>query len=396
VDAQARLERAEQHIFSTGVDDAGARLALANARYGVAKIHHVQEALGLPADATFVTAPDLTVTRNQRRWRSGFGYGGAVTWGNGEDELVVLDLKANACGMIAGTLDHLPDRSDLLRRIHDLSRSDVELEGILVAWDFGNSNHFVDVFRVIAADGESFPPYAFLMHFAGDELRGDTDDGPGLYWDESVTLRRRMQVHETPFGRLRVLVGDDARDYACRFQRAESFARARRRYAADRLFDRYELLSNDTHQGLTGLNRMVLGCYTFADRDRLYPVGLRPDLPSYLVRGKPNLGCDAMERLGYAARAAEHGVERHVRGANLLPHGGGYAFPDISRVLGVHEVNGSRYFELEPCGAYGVQIVEHPADLPFEYRRREVLDRALELDMLEVAASLVPEYVLKV
>ena len=41
-------------------------------------------------------------------------------------------------------------------------------------WDFGNSNHFVDLFRVMPADGERFPPYAFLMHFAGDELRGDT------------------------------------------------------------------------------------------------------------------------------------------------------------------------------------------------------------------------------
>lgn len=396
MDAQDRLERAEQHIFSTGVDDAGARLALANARYGLAKIHHVQEALGLPPSATFVTAPDLTVTRNERRWRSGFAYGGAVTWGRGGDELVVLDLKPNACGMIAGALDRLPARSELLRRIHELARSEVEIDGVAVAWDFGNSNHFVDVFRVMPADGEHFPPYAFLMHFAGDELRGDTEHGPGLYWDESPTLRRKMKVHETPFGRLRVLVGDDAPEYACQFRRAEAFARARRRYAADRLFGNYELISNDTHQGLVGLNRMVLGCYTFGDPERLYPVGLRPDLPSYLVRGRPNLGAEAMARLGFASRAADHGVEEQVCGANLLPHGGGYAFPDISRVLGVHEVNGSRYFELEPCGGYGVQIVEHAADLPFEYRRREVLDRAIELDMLEVAASLVPEYVLKV
>jgi hypothetical protein len=40
--------------------------------------------------------------------------------------------------------------------------------------------------------------------------------------------------------------------------------------------------------------------------------------------------------------------------------------------------------------------VEDVRDLPFEYRNREVLDRALELDMMEVAACLHPQFVLKI
>ena len=396
VDQQARLTRAEQHIFSTGLTDSGARLALANMRYGLAKIHYVQEVLGMRPDATFVTAPDVTVTRNSARWRSGFGYGGAVTWGGGRDELVILDLKPNACGIIVGGLERLPDPLELLERIHDLTRTEVEIDGVPVAWDFGNSNHFIDVCRVVPAEGEHLPPYVFMMHFAGDELRGESRLGPGLYWDQSATLRARMRVYETPFGPLRVLVGHDACQYLGFYRRVEAFVRQRRRYAADRTFDAFELLNNETHQGLVGMNRMVLGSYSFTGDDLLYPLGLRPDVPSYLVRGRPNLSRRVMEQLDFGARARRLGVEEHVAGAHLLPHGGGYVFPDVVGVSRVHSLNGERYFELEPRSGQGRQIVEDVRDLPFEYRNREVLDRALELDMMEVAACLHPQFVLKI
>ena len=116
MDRQRLLQRATEHIFSTGLDDGAARLGLTNMRYGLAKIHLAQESLGLIPDATFIAAPDLSVTRNSSRWRSGFGYGGRVTWGDGQQELIILDLKPNCCGMLAGGLDYLPARDDLLRR----------------------------------------------------------------------------------------------------------------------------------------------------------------------------------------------------------------------------------------------------------------------------------------
>lgn len=395
-DTAHRLARAEEHIFSTGLSDSGARLAQANMRYGLAKVHQVQEDLGMAPDATFVTAPDFTVTRNDARWRSGFGYGGAVTWGDGSADLVILDLKPNACGIIVGGLERPPDRFELLERVEELARTEVLIDGIQVEWDFGKSNHFIDVCRVISCHGEDLPPYAFMMHFAGDELRGDTRQGAGIYWDRSPTLRDRMHVHATPWGPLRILLGADAREYLCAYGKAESFVRKRRRFAATHLFGPHERLSDETHQGLVGMNRMVLGCYSFESPRQLYPVGLRPDLPAYLVRGKPNLSRAVMERLGYDQRARRLGVERQVEGAHLLPHGGGYVFPDVEAVARVHEVNGTRFFELQARGGLGHQIIRDVSDLPFEYRDRRVLERALELEMLDVAACLLPEYVLKV
>jgi hypothetical protein len=390
------LARAEQHIFSTGLADSGSRLALANMRYGLAKLHHLQESLGLAPDATFVTAPDFTVTRNDARWRSGFGYGGAVTWGDGSEDLIVLDLKPNACGIIVGGLERLPDRLELLERVHELSSMEVVIDGIRVDWDFGKSNHFIDVCHVVASDGESLPPYAFLMHFAGDELRSDTPFGHGIYWDSSPALRERMHVHETPWGPLRVLLGEHAREYFGRYLLVESFVRKRRSFAAAHLFGPHVLLSNETHQGLIGMNRMVLGCYRFESAGQLHPLGLRPDLPCYLVRGRANLSRSVMERLGFDRRARRLGVEEQIEGAHLLPHGGGYVFPDIKGVTRVHEMNGTRFFELEPRQGHGRQIVRDVSDLPFEYRDRKVLERALDLEMLDVAACLLPEYVLKV
>ena len=87
------LRRAERHIFATGPRDCGQSLCVVNMKYGLAKIHYLQQQLGLPADATFIGAPDMTVTRNLNRWNSGFGYGGKLTWGDGAQELMILDIS---------------------------------------------------------------------------------------------------------------------------------------------------------------------------------------------------------------------------------------------------------------------------------------------------------------
>jgi hypothetical protein len=309
---------------------------------------------------------------------------------------VILDAKPNACGMIAGGLDRLPDRVELLERVHGLRAAGLEIDGVPLEWDLGKSNHFIDLCRLEAVEGADLPPWMFLMHFAGDELRGETALGPGLYWDASPALQRLMVVHETPFGPLRVLEGRHAHDYLAAFRRVERFVQDRRLRAADWLFGDYELINNETHQGLVGLNRMVLGCYHFDDGDRLYPLGLRPDAPSYLVRGRPNLGRRAMEALGFSERARRLGVAEQVEEAHILPHGGGYAFPDFGDVMHVYELDGERYFEVAPANGRGRQILDQVRHLPFEYRDGSVLRRTLELEMGVVVANLVPEFVLKV
>lgn len=390
------LQRAGEYIFSTGLNDGASCLGIANMQYGLAKIHWVQRELGIPANATFISAPDLTVTRNTSRWRGGFGYGGSLTWGDGNLDLMILDSKPNACGMIVGLLDHLPDKAELLRRVHVLNQEYVEIDDVPIEWDLGKSNHYIDLFRVEPVAAEEFAPYAFMMHFAGGELRGETEHGAGLYWDRSPTLRSRMKAFDSPFGTVRVLIGDDARDYVEFYQWVDALVQKRRRYAADRLFDDYALLNNETHQGLTHANQIVLGCYHFTDAERLYPIGLRPDEPAYLVRGRPNLSPETIATLGYEERARRLGVYEQLTSANLLPHGGGYAFPHIRRVIDVHTLDGERYFELELHDSRGPQIVTGVRDIPYEYRGHAVVAQTIELGMADIAARLQPEYILKV
>ena len=143
--ARISLERAREHVFMAGVDDSGARLCEANIPFGLAKIHAAQEELGLPPDASFVGSPDCTITRNERRWAQGFGYGGVYQWSG---ELAVLDIKTNSCGMLAGALDRFPELEAVRERLHALDREGLELDGIAVDNDLTESNHFVDVLTI--------------------------------------------------------------------------------------------------------------------------------------------------------------------------------------------------------------------------------------------------------
>lgn len=397
MDAEDLLERAEQHIFSTGLEDSGCRLGVANTKYGLAKIHWVQQEMGLEPNATFISAPDMTITRNTNRWKSGFGYGGKLRWGDGQQEWMILDLKPNACGMLVGGLESRPSSKDLIVRAHRLKREVTHLDGVELHWDLGKSNHFIDVFRVEPLTDEHFPPYFFILHFAGSEMRGDGPWGDGIYWDHSQALQRKARVFETPFGPLRILIGEEAVKYYQFFRRVEAFAKKRRILAADWLFGEYKLINNDTHQGLISLNEIVLGSYVVEEGvDKLFPMALRPDLPAYLVRGKPNLSPETIENLGFEKRAQRLGVYEQLTRANIVPHGGGYVFPHILNVLAVHDIEGERYFEVDLLNERGREFITSIREIPYEYRGRQVVLRTVELGMAELVARLTPVYILKI
>jgi hypothetical protein len=397
MERETLLKRAEQHIFSTGLEDSGCRLGLFNMKYGLAKIHWVQQQMGLEANATFISAPDLTVTRNTDRWRSGFGYGGKIRWGDGHLEMVILDLKPNACGMLVGGLKSLPDSGDLIVRAHRLKREATHLDDVELEWDLGKSNHFIDIFQVEPLTDQPFPPYVFIMHLSGSEMRSDGPWGDGLYWDSSQALQRKARTFETPFGPLRVLTGEEAVKYYQFYKRVEAFSGKRRLLAADWLFGEYEVINNDAHQGLIGLNEMVLGSYIVEEGvDKVFPITLRPDLPAYLVRGRPNLSPETIENLGFEKRSRRLGLYEQLTSANIIPHGGGYVFPHILNVLAVHDIDGERYFEVDLLNERGREFITSIREIPYEYRGRKVVLRAVELGMAELVARLTPVYILKV
>ncbi|RMD95174.1 MAG: hypothetical protein D6813_00815, partial [Calditrichaeota bacterium] len=195
------LERAKQYLFYTGPLDVGAQLCLENMKYGLAKIHFVQQLLGLQPNATFIASPDVTVTINSYRWQSGFGYGGKLAWGNGSEELIFLDTKPNCCGMFVGGLDRLPSKQKLIERSVKMKQERCEIDGVKIKWNLEKGNHFVDVFEVRPLNAQiTLPPYAFMAHTSGSELKKKTHLGPGLYIDSSETLLDWAEFVATPFG----------------------------------------------------------------------------------------------------------------------------------------------------------------------------------------------------
>ncbi|MEA3403065.1 MAG: hypothetical protein U9R79_17620 [Armatimonadota bacterium] len=392
---QAAVDRAAEHIFSMGLGDVAARMSELNMAYGLAKMHLVQEELGGPPDATFVGTPDLTITRNEARWGAGIGYGGRITWGDGELPVVFLDVKPNCCGMLVGGLGQPPELRRLVRRLDAMLEDHAELDGVPIDWDIGTGNHFVDLMAVEPVDPEAqLPPWCFVLHFSGAELRGENPLGMGLYWDGSAELRRRMRVFDTPWGPCRTLLDDDAREYWQFFQRAERFARQRRLMAAERLFGDFEIIANLHHQGLMHQNAMLLGCQD-TSAGGLVPVMLRENTPGYLFHALPNLADEVIDVLGWRERAVRHGVLDRLQSANVIPHGAGYMLPDLATVAEVHEIDGRRYYEVESAQG-GVRIVlGTPRHLTYAYRGRRVILASAEYRLGEIAARLQPVSVLK-
>ncbi len=401
--SESRLERAREHCFMGGVGDSGMSLCAANVPYGIAKIHAVQEQLGHPADATFVASPDATVTRNDIRWKQGFGYGGMYAW---TGDFHVLDIKANACGMAVGALPSLPSFAEARERLHRFGHEGMTIDGIEIDNDLHESNHFVDVFT-LAADGQREPApggarHFFIMHSSGHEHRGPTPRGVGLYWDLSEELMKMARTFDTPWGTLRVLVGDAAHEWYRFYRRIQDFNHKRRERLAQVLFGEHRMLINATHQGLVrGFNFANIGCYTFADEtpeaDRMFPLTLSPVHPAFLVRGKRNLDAAAIERMGWTEQVRRHGLEQRLASTNILPHGGGYTYARFKGVSRVIE-NGpdDRLFELAPSDpSQPAETVRTPKELKYAYRGLEVMQRMEELGFGDAVVKLDIDYVLK-
>ncbi len=397
MDKKEILRNAKDHCFFIGLNDSGAELCKANAPYGIAGIHYIQLQLGISPNATFISTPDMTISRNVSRWKSGFGYGGKISWGAGDKEFVILDVKPNACGMLVGGLEALPDIEVLINTLHKMEKDTIKIDDIEVMWDFYKSNHFIDLFEVrsIAKTDIDLPPYAFIIHGSAGEFKGDNKSGFGLYFDSSKQLNEMAEHIQTPFGDFHVLTGSNAAKYFEKYQYIENFSKRKRKLAAELLFGKFMEISNENHQGLINMNEIVLGCHHLK-KASLFPLALRGDLPAYLVRGKPNLSSEIIELLGFEKRAKRLGVYDRLLNANIFPHGGGYVFPDILSVNKVIEIDAQRYFEVEMQNDRGRKIIAEVSELPFEYRGRTVVLRALEIGLIEIIAKFIPQYVFKI
>jgi hypothetical protein len=196
-----------------------------------------------------------------------------------------------------------------------------------------------------------------------------------------------------------VLEGDDAAWFYDAYDKVQAWNQRRRAAIADVLFDEWEPVVNATHQGMSAMNDCQLGCYVFDDDDIergvRFPLTISADLPVYLVKPKPNLSETVAERVGFMDRARRLGVEERVLGANLLPHGGGYRYPQIERVEEVI-VDGPdrRRFALRRTDGL-TEIIENPRSQSFGYRGLEILSKLEELELGDLVLETEVRYVVR-
>jgi len=291
----------------------------------------------------------------------------------------------------------------LAQQIVDFQDSSPNLDGIKVEWDFAVGNHYINIYQLEIGSMEGLgetelPPYLFAIHGSAPELKTSTERGPGLYYHHSTILRDNAQIIETPFGNSLVLLDSEAKDYAKFNDYAMGFSKRRRELGASLIFADYDwtVISNVNHQGLVGVNSMLLGTHDRVKDKTLLPVGLREDLPFYLLKGNKNLELDIIDSLGFHERAESLGVLSRLRNANLCPHGGGYSFPRLAGIISVEELRDRRrVYTAELNYGRGNELFIFPKDLEFSYRGREVILRTLELGMGEIIARLSPDFVLK-
>jgi hypothetical protein len=170
------------------------------------------------------------------------------------------------------------------------------------------------------------------------------------------------------------------------------------------LFDEYEVISNKSHQFLADYNNSYLGCHSTDlskkngnDQSNLFPICLRADMPAYIFEGKANFSYTVLKNRGFLGTAEKYDLLNILLNANVLPHGGGYAFPDVENVEQVIEFEDKRYFLCNLKSKIKTRkIFKSPSEMEFMYRGRNVILKTLQLDLGVVVARLVPDYVLKI
>jgi hypothetical protein len=395
------LSRTEDFIFSTGINDAAARLCRANMKYGLAQFQLIQEKYGFEPKATFISSPDETISRNTFRWNSGLGYGGRINWGKGDDKLIFLNLKPNCCGILVGGLEEIPDPYYIIKKIDEIKSKPLYYDNVPINWDFGVSNHFINCFETKNLSSLDLPPYVFLIHGSAPEFNDD-DYGLGLYVDLSKSLRELAKEEETIFGKQFILLDSDATEFLNFHRKALEFSNKKREVIAQNLFNNnFQIICNQPHQFLKDYNNSYLGsnCTDLSCEiitSEIFPTTLRADIAAYLFKGKTNFSETILKNLGFLERAENLELSDLLMNANILPHGGGYNFPDIHKVIDVLEYKDERYFVTSlKTNTSRLKIIKNMREIQYEYRGRDIVLKTLQLDLGEIIARLNPLFSLK-
>lgn len=380
------LDVARQHIHSKcSINDSGSRLSLHNINIGLAKVLYVLQSLGYLPDASFFSSPDLTPPKGISKWEWGLTAGGLLSWGDGSRPLIFLDPRVSIGSALVGGFSEPVHIDQLYARIEKVKESTIKVGGITTRWDYNAGNHFINIYETIEKDKTQLPPYIFIVHGSAREITEPTKLCHGLDYQKSGELREKMKTVETPLGICRILVDKDAEKFFKQYKKAEDFALRKHQTYAEQIFGDFRLISNKIHHGYINANNVVLGCYHLSPGNQdLYPITLRPDLHSFLVRGKLRKN----QKKEPASGIGEY-LESAIYSGTVIPHGGGATYPHIKNILKDYRLYGGSHLILEALDSSSI-IIENLQSQQSAYRGLEVIECAERNELIQIAAELAP------
>lgn len=364
------LTRGRQNIFGIDQGDFSATVARRNLERGLGRMFSALDKIEKGAEARFFCSPDFTVTRNNKRWQAGIAYGGLLEVLS-KRSIVFPDIRPNTCGTLTGKINEEITPKELTRRISRYCSAISSSE-----WDYGRKNHFVNMYTSKNSESK-----VFIIHGCPRSVRHDNGDNHGLYLDLSPSWLPLLQTFPTPLGNVSCLLDAAAKTYWHTYKKAEEFSMRSREELAIALFGDFELIANETHEGMTSEFTYILGCHAPTTTSAIFPLLTTLSDKAYLVKAKSINPCPSPK-----------GV------LGLLPHGMGYVFPMEGDVEIQIENNGQTLYVLTPSkgasdlGQIAFRGFEH---VPFDYRSSNLVQEWECQQIFDIIDTLRPEISVK-
>jgi hypothetical protein len=298
------LSRADEHLIDWAAPDLAGRASVQLARYALARIHHLEEQLGVEPSATCIVAPDSSPSRNPQRLAGGYSTGGELWW-NPEHPILPLDSLPNCCGIALAQIELRRSPADYYQALHNLATKPPHLDGVPIIVDVNRKNHFVGIYR------DNDDTHYAVVHCSAPEYRHDSPTGFGLNVYDSPELSRSATVANTPAGPLTHLEqAADRERYIHTTELARDYARRKRARILETTFgDNTRVIADRQHQGFAQANHIVLGAQLPDPASDTYVYLLGADQPLHLT-----------------TRSQPAGLPANLSTPALVPHGCGHTY----------------------------------------------------------------------
>lgn len=384
MDSNELIVMTRRRFFKGPDNDFGAKVAQETLTIGLARMLSLQEYLDYDSDAIMVCFPGITPTGGTDRLQRGYSLGTVLrynysTINSKKEPLVILDPKANCCGvLIASFRGDFPTKDKLRNRITKLIQKDPKIKGVKIRIEkYFVGNHFINVYQESSFTEED--KYWIAIHGSG-EMRKDTSLGMGIYIDESQQLQSIARRYNTPVGPIYYLLGEEAMSFMDQYRKAEEFSAESREYLAKRIIPNSEILYNTSHLTITEPGSYFFGVYNIIPR-QIYPFLIDKNNGIALLQAQGNFSSNAINILGWKEQAIRANARIVLQSINGLPHGGGKLYGQNEyRLAGVYfDGNKIRYTIFDGKSEFKVDNLKGLG--PITYKGLEELDSIKKLGL---------------